>query len=235
MRVPFSLRWRSRVGDGAVAVAPDVAFLLQGVRQPLADQDLRMHAHDQHLLVIGAVEDADAPALGQVPRRPPQEVVVQLLGAGVLEAEHLAALRVDAGHHVPDRPVLAGGVHGLEDQQHGVPVAGIEHLLLLAELADGVLQQLLVVVLGLVEPVDPRRPLVEIDLVSLSNLKVLRLDLHDVIRLSVWNGPSPLSRARVHVIASLGVASGQGGGRLGRAAPGDAGRLAYRGTGRRGA
>ncbi len=38
----------------------------------------------------------------------------------MLEAEDLAALRIHAGHHVLDGAVLAGGVHGLKDQQHGV-------------------------------------------------------------------------------------------------------------------
>ena len=43
-----------------------------------------MHAHHQHLLVVRAVEDADAAALRQAPRRAPQEVVVQLLRRGAL-------------------------------------------------------------------------------------------------------------------------------------------------------
>jgi hypothetical protein len=36
----------------------------------------------------------------------------------MFEAEYLAALWIDAGHHMFDRAVLAGGIHRLEDQQH---------------------------------------------------------------------------------------------------------------------
>ena len=70
-----------------------------------------MHAHDQHLFVIGAVEDADPPALRQVADAAPQEVVLQFGRAGMLEAEDLAALRIDPGHHVLDDAVLPGGIH----------------------------------------------------------------------------------------------------------------------------
>ena len=62
--------------------------------------------------------------------------MLQLGRAGMLEAEHLAALGIDAGHHVPDDAILAGGIHRLEDQQDGVAVRGVEQLLLLAEVGD---------------------------------------------------------------------------------------------------
>ena len=92
-----------------------------------------MDAHDEHLLVVGAVEDADAAALGQAPDVAPHEVVVEVLRRGLLEREHLAALRIHARHHVLDRAVLAGGVHRLEDEQQRPAVLGVEHLLLLRE------------------------------------------------------------------------------------------------------
>ena len=76
-----------------------------------------MHPHDQHFLVIGAIEDADPPALRQAAGGAPEKIVLQFLGAGLFEAEDLAALRIDAGHDVPDSAVLAGGVHALENQQ----------------------------------------------------------------------------------------------------------------------
>ena len=84
------------------------------------------------------------PALRQIARGAPEKIVLQLGGAGMLEAEHLAALRIDPGHHVPDRAVLARRVHRLEDQQHGVAVGGVEKLLLRAQLRDVILQKLLV-------------------------------------------------------------------------------------------
>ena len=49
---------------------------------------------------------------------------------------HLAALRIDAGHHVFDDAVLAGGVHALKHQQHGPLAMGIEPLLQVNEAGD---------------------------------------------------------------------------------------------------
>ena len=53
----------------------------------------------------------------------PEEIMFQFLGAGLFEAEHLAALRIYAGHDVLDGAVLAGGVHRLENQQQRMAVA----------------------------------------------------------------------------------------------------------------
>ena len=100
-----------------------------------------MHARDQHFLVVRTVVDADASALGQRLHGPPQVVVIALLGGRRLEAEDLAALRVDARHDVPDRAVLARGVHRLEDHQQRVGVLRVELVLLLGELLDAVLEQ----------------------------------------------------------------------------------------------
>jgi len=80
-------------------------------------QDLGVHLRDQHLLVVGAVEDPDAAALGQAALAAPQEVVVEVLGRGRLEREHLYTLRVHARHHVLDRAVLPGRIHRLEDHR----------------------------------------------------------------------------------------------------------------------
>jgi hypothetical protein len=70
-----------------------------------------MHANDQHLLVIGTIEDADPPAFGKAARRAPEKIMFQFFGARLFETENLAALRIDPGHDVPDGAVLAGGVH----------------------------------------------------------------------------------------------------------------------------
>ena len=76
-----------------------------------------MHLHDQDLLIVGAVEDPNVPALRQAAHRVPQIVMVQLLGPRMLEAVDLAALRIHARHHVLDGAVLARGIHGLKDHQ----------------------------------------------------------------------------------------------------------------------
>ena len=89
-----------------------------------------MHADDQHLLVIGSVEDADLPAFRQIARGAPEKIVFQFGGAGMFEAEHLAALRVDPGHHVLDGAVFSRRIHRLKDQQDGIAVGCVEKLLL---------------------------------------------------------------------------------------------------------
>ena len=52
--------------------------------------------------------------------------MVEFFRARLLEREHLATLRIDAGHDVFDGAVFACGVHGLKDQENGVTVIGIE-------------------------------------------------------------------------------------------------------------
>src|SRR5664279_5161527 len=86
------------VGYRLVPFLPQVLLVEHPVRKLLTAQQLRVDANDEHFLVIGPVEDADPPALRQPARAAPQEVVLQLLGAWLLEAEHLAARRIDAGH-----------------------------------------------------------------------------------------------------------------------------------------
>ena len=72
----------------------------------------------------------------------PQKIVIELLVGRLLEAEHLAALRVHSGHDVLDRAVLAGRVHGLEHDQHRVHIGGVEQLLCRRQLRDVLLQVL---------------------------------------------------------------------------------------------
>ena len=55
-----------------------------------------MHAHDQHFLVVAAVEYADAATFRQRKNAAPEKVVGERLGSWRLEARHLHALRVNA-------------------------------------------------------------------------------------------------------------------------------------------
>jgi hypothetical protein len=47
----------------------------------------------------------------------------QFAGAGMFEAENLAALGVDPRHHMSDGPVFSRCIHCLKDQQDSMAVA----------------------------------------------------------------------------------------------------------------
>ena len=100
-------------GDVVQALGPD-ALRDQMRIEPLALEDFLVHAHDQHLLVVGAVEDPDAAPLGHRLHVAPEVVVVELFGRRLLERIDLASLRVHARHHMLDRAVLTGRIHRLE-------------------------------------------------------------------------------------------------------------------------
>ena len=51
--------------------------------------------------------------------------MLQFNGARMFVAEHLASLRIDPRHHVPNDPILAGAVHGLKNQQNGIAAGGV--------------------------------------------------------------------------------------------------------------
>src|SRR5438552_18826783 len=66
------------------ALVPD-ALAQQAVGNLLARQQLGMDSHDESLFVIGAVEDSDPAALGQVAEATPHEIVVDVFMRGGLE------------------------------------------------------------------------------------------------------------------------------------------------------
>ncbi len=136
-----------------------------------------MHAHDEDLLVVRAVEDADAPALRQALDVAPHEVVVEVLPRGLLEREHLAALRIDARHDVLDGAVLAGRVHRLKHEQQRPAVLGVEHVLLFREPLGAAREQL------------GRLALAQLEAAGISRIEVLQteaLALRDAERIDVF-------------------------------------------------
>jgi hypothetical protein len=98
-------------------------------RQLLLLKQVVVHPDHEHLFVVGAVEDADLAALRQTGDAAPEKIMIELLVGRLLEGVHLAALGVHAGHHVLDRAVLARGIHGLEDEEHGPAILRVEHVL----------------------------------------------------------------------------------------------------------
>ena len=92
-----------------------------------------MHAHHEHLLVVGAIEDPDLAAPWETLRIAPEEIVIELLRRRHLEAVHGHALRIHPAHHVADRPVLSGGVQRLQHHQHSPPVLSGQPCLVLRQ------------------------------------------------------------------------------------------------------
>src|SRR5262245_37678892 len=97
-------------------LVPD-ALRDQLVRKLLATQDLFVHTHHEHFLVVRAVKDADPAALRQALDVAPQKVVVEVLSRWLLERKHLAPLWIDSRHYVLDRAVFSRGVHRLEEEK----------------------------------------------------------------------------------------------------------------------
>lgn len=54
-------------------------------------------------------------------------MVLQFRGAGMFEAEYLAALRIDSGHHVLDGAIFSRRIDRLKNQQDGIAVGCITH------------------------------------------------------------------------------------------------------------
>src|SRR5450830_53711 len=118
-----------------------------------------MYTYDQHLLVIGSVEDADPAAFRQTLGSTPQKIMFKFRGTRMLETEHLAALRIDARHHMANGSVLAGRVHSLKNQQYRIAVGGIVQALQHTQLIHMFCEQFAVLLLRLVNWLHQRWPL----------------------------------------------------------------------------
>ena len=84
-----------------------------------------LDAHDEHVLVVRAVEDADHAVGGRGLVVAPEEVVRELLAGGLLERVHAHARRVRAAQDVLDRAVLARRVDALQDDQQRALLLGV--------------------------------------------------------------------------------------------------------------
>ena len=102
-----------------------------------------LDAHDQHVLVMRAVEDADRAA----PRRRAfgcaRDSHEQAHPGRLAETGDADAGRTDGPEHLSDGTVLAGGVGALQDDQQRPPALGIEPLLQIVDRFGVVLQPIL--------------------------------------------------------------------------------------------
>jgi hypothetical protein len=153
-----------QVHDGTIPVLPKVLLVAQLLRETLIAENLRMHANDQYVLVIRAIEDAYAPAFGKAARGAPEKIMFQLLGTRLFEAEDLAPLGIDSGHDVPDGTILTGCVNTLQYQEQGIVVGRVVKLLQRAQLLYVCFQEFLISLLRLAKWFYQRRPLFEFDL-----------------------------------------------------------------------
>jgi hypothetical protein len=88
--------------------------------------------HDEHVLIVRAIEDGELAEARRVAVHPPEEVVLALLGGRHAEGHDVHAARIEAAHHVLDRAVLARGVPALQHHHHAVHL-GAEHGILQLE------------------------------------------------------------------------------------------------------
>jgi hypothetical protein len=91
---------------------------------------------DQHILVVGPVEDRDLPFCRFIRMNAPQEIMRQLDRRRLLEIGDLHALRIGAGHDMADRAVLARRVQSLQHDQQRTLGLGIELVLELLQSCD---------------------------------------------------------------------------------------------------
>ena len=151
-----------QIRNGPIPLLPDAFFVAQLFRQPLTAENFWIHPDHQHFLVIRTIENADPPAFRQVARRPPEKVVLQFIGARLFETENLAALRIDSGHDVPDRAVLAAGVHPLKNNQQSVFIRCVVKMLQLTQSVNVLCQKFVILFFRLTDRLAESRPLVEL-------------------------------------------------------------------------
>ena len=106
-QIPLVVRDRPQAGRPRTSSDGGSGQLLRG-------EELGVHAHDEHLLVVAAIEDRDAAALRQLRRRAPEEIVRELAFARLLERRDVQTARVHAarrrgGSCRPYRPHRAPG------------------------------------------------------------------------------------------------------------------------------
>lgn len=122
------------INDVAVTIRPKMGLLGIAFRQGLRGEDFGNRLYDQNLLIIGTVENANAAPHGEALGRPPEKVVGEFLTAWLFEAVDLATLRIDPAHDVANGPVLARGIHSLENKEEGVGSVSVENPLEVSQL-----------------------------------------------------------------------------------------------------
>src|SRR5947209_17064884 len=73
-----------------------------------------MHAHNQHILIVGAIENANNPSAWSDPMHTPEEIMVQFSRCRDLKRTYLASLRIDVGEDLVNCISFTTGIHPLQ-------------------------------------------------------------------------------------------------------------------------
>ena len=101
-----------------------------------------VHAYDEHVFVMRAIEDRNVAALRRMRMDAPQKVVRLFFGSRLLEPGHLHALRVHGADDMPAGAVLAGAVDALQNDQQRMRAVRVEFALQLGYAREIALQLL---------------------------------------------------------------------------------------------
>ena len=111
----------------------EVVDLLKSILPDRCGHEL-LDANDEHILVVRAVEDADAALARGGGVDPPQEVVAELLLGRHAERRHPRPLRVEGGPDLANQAVLAAPIQCLEHDEQRLAGLGPQLLLEVGEL-----------------------------------------------------------------------------------------------------
>lgn len=155
-----------------------------------------MDAHDQHLFIVGAVKDSDMSAHRQGTGGAPEKVMFEFVRARLFETVNIAALRVHTGHDMADRAILPGRVHRLENNEKGIAVMRVKHLLERAHFFSPRRQLLSVIRLGMIEWFHAGREVAQMELAPRREAEFGRVQFHSDRKLSQNSTASTLPMGR---------------------------------------
>ena len=77
-----------------------------------------MNPHNQHILIMAAIENYDLSLSGCMLMNPPEIIMGEFFSSGGFKAGHFNSLGIYTIKHMSDRSILATGIHGLKDDQY---------------------------------------------------------------------------------------------------------------------
>src|SRR4051794_41405119 len=109
--------------------------------------------------------------------------MIEFFGGRCLEGINLAALGVDARHHVLDDTIFSGSIHGLENQQNRPAVLSVELVLKFRKGGNSLLQYFFSLFFG-------------IEVLCIGGIELLHagiLSVQDAVRICPFSSPAPFA------------------------------------------